>query len=88
MTDDAPETVGVSLDDQVLFRLREGRCPVVSPDTVTRVSYELGISVIHTGTVWALGYVDGEEALELDDGTIVLAADIDPESFTLMRAES
>lgn len=88
MTDYAPEPIIIALDDQVVFRLREGRSPVVYSDTITRVSYEIGINVIHTGTVWALGYVDNDEALELDDSTVVLLADIDPESFVLNRADS
>lgn len=88
MTDDSPKTIPIALDDQLLFRLREGRHPVVYPDTITRVSYEMGLNVIHTGVVWALGYVDDDEALELDDGTIVLATDIDPNSLIVGQVQS
>lgn len=71
--------------DEIFFRLREGRRPVIYPDTVVRVSYEIGVNVMHTGTVWALGYIGSTEALELDDGTVVLVADIDPESVAVNR---
>lgn len=44
------------------------------------MSYEVGISVLHTGSVWALGYAEEAEALALDIGTVVAIADIDPDS--------
>ena len=81
------DTITIRIDDEVLFRLREGRRPQVYPDAVTRVSYEIGVSVPHIGTVWALGELDGVEALELDDGTVVAAADIDPESVVVNGPE-
>jgi hypothetical protein len=81
MTDTTDSTITIRIDDEVVFRLHKGRRPHVYPDTVTRVSYEIGVSVLHIGTVWALGYLDEAEALELDDGTVVVVADIDPESF-------
>lgn len=77
------EVITIHVDDEVLFRLHEGRRPLVYADTVISVSYDIGISVLHTGTVWRLGYLDGVEALELDDGTCVAIADIDPDSFVL-----
>lgn len=80
---ETPDTITVRLYEEVLFRLHEGRKPFVYPSTVIRVSYEIGVNVLHTGTVWALGHVQGAEAIELDDGTVVLAADIDPDSIVV-----
>lgn len=80
MTDATDNTITIRVEDELLFRLHEGRHPLVYPDTVTRVSYEAGISVLHLGIVWGIGDLDGTEALELDDGTVVAAADIDPDS--------
>jgi len=87
------EVITIHVEDNVLFRLHVGRRPLVYPDAVVRISYEIGVDVLHTGTIWDLGYLDGVEALELDDGTCVAIADIDPDSFVLnptaaMREES
>jgi hypothetical protein len=70
----------------VLFRLREGTRPLVYPDTITRVSYEIGVDVLHTGAIWAAGYLKDVEVLELDDTTVVAIADIDPDSFVVNRS--
>jgi hypothetical protein len=78
--------VTVSVGDDVLFRLHEGTQPLACPDTITRVSYEVGISVIHIGTVWVLGYYNDVEALELEDGTVVALEDIDPRSVVVTPA--
>lgn len=72
-----PEEVAVRVDDEVVFRLHEGRRPLVYPDTVTRVAYETGFSVTHAGTVWAIGLVNDVQVLELDDSTVVVGTDID-----------
>lgn len=85
---DTPETITIRIDDEVLFRLHEGRCPLVYPDMVTRVSYETGVNVLHIGTVWAVGELDGVEALELDDCTVVAVADIDPDSVVVSPTAS
>jgi hypothetical protein len=77
------EPITIYTDDEVLFRLREGRRPLVYSDTMARVSYETGISVMHMGTVWAVREVDGVEAFELDDGTVVAVADVDPASVAI-----
>lgn len=77
------EIITIGIDDEMLFRLQEGRRPLVYADTVTRVSYEIGVNVLHIGTVWALGYLDDVEAVELDDGTIVAIGDIDVESVVV-----
>jgi len=77
------ETITVAVDDEVLFKLHAGRRPLVYPDTLVRISYETGIDVLHVGTIWAIGELDGTPALELDDGTVVAIADIDPDSTAL-----
>lgn len=79
-------TITLRIDDEVLFRLYDGRQPLVFSDTVARVSYDTGVSVLHIGTVWAFGYVNGAEALELDDSTVVAVADIDPASVVISPA--
>jgi hypothetical protein len=76
-------TITLRIDDEVMFRLRKGRQPLVFPDTVARVSYDMGVGVIHMGVLWALGHVDGVEAIELDDGTVVAVADIEPDSVVI-----
>jgi hypothetical protein len=88
MTDATDPTITIHVDDEVLFRLREGAHPLVYPDTITRVSYEIGVDVLHTGAVWAAGYLDDVEVLELDDTTVVAIADIDPDSFVINREAS
>jgi hypothetical protein len=80
MNDKTDHTTTIRVDDEVLFRLSEGRIPLVYSDTVARVSYATGVNVLHTGTVWAFGEFEGIEALELDDGTVVALADIDSDS--------
>ncbi|RII93286.1 hypothetical protein [Clavibacter californiensis] len=85
---EAAQTITIHVDDEVLFRLREGRHPLVYSDTVARVSYDMGIGVLHMGTLWNFGLVDGAEAIELDDGTVVAVADIDPKSLAVNRAGS
>lgn len=80
---DTTDTITIRIDDEVLFRLREGRRPLVCPDMVVRTSYETGIDIVHIGTVWAVGELDGIEVLELDDSTVVAAADIDPDSVVV-----
>lgn len=85
MTDATDPTITIHVDDEVLFRMREGRHPLVYSDTITRVSYEIGVDVLHTGAVWAVGYLDNVEVLELDDTTVVAIADIDPDSFVINR---
>ena len=67
--------------DEVLFRLRDGQRPLVYPDTTARVSYDMGVNVLHIGTVKRIGTLDGIEACALNDGTIVAIADIDPDSM-------
>ena len=84
---DPTDTVLIGMDDRVLFRLLEGRRPLVYPDTVTRVSYEIGINVLHTGTVWAVGYAGDAEAFELDDGTIIAVDDVDAVSLVVTPSE-
>jgi hypothetical protein len=84
MTD---QTITIRIDDEVLFRLHEGRRPLAYPDMVTRVSYDMGVNVLHVGTVWALGFADEAEAFELDDGTLVAVADVDPESIVVNPTE-
>ena len=88
MTDATDSTITVRVDDDIVFRLREGRRPLVYPDSITRVSYESGIGVIHTGTVWRFGEAGGVKAVELDDGTVVAVADIDPESVSVEPPDS
>lgn len=78
--------ITVSVGDDILFRLYEGARPLACPDTITRVSYEIDISVIHIGTVWVLGYFNDVEALELEDGTVVAVEDIDPRSVVITPA--
>jgi hypothetical protein len=80
---DTPDTITIRIGDEVLFRLHEGRRPLVYPDMVTRVSYETGVNVLHIGTVGAVGELDGVGALELDDSTLVAVADIDPDSVVV-----
>lgn len=75
------QTITIRVDDEVLFRLREGCRPLVYPDMITRISYDTGISVLHMGTVWGIGELDGVMALELEDSTIVAADDVDPDSL-------
>ena len=84
MTD---QTISIRVDDEVLFRLHEGRRPLAYSDMVTRVSYDMGVNVVHVGTVWALGFVDDVEAFELDDGTLVAVADVDPTSIVVNPTE-
>lgn len=79
--------VTIHVDDELLFRLIAGRRPLVYPDTLTRVSYESGVSVLHGGAVWAIGLHHGVEAFELGDGTIVAAADVDLESCVVNPKE-
>ncbi|MEZ0141045.1 hypothetical protein AB1285_04325 [Microbacterium sp. NRRL B-14842] len=76
-------TITIRVDDEVLFRLREGCRPLVYPDMISRVSYDTGMNVLHAGTVWAIGELEGVMALELDDSTIVAADDIDPDSVVV-----
>ena len=82
------DSITIRVDDEVLFRLREGQLPLVYADITTRVSYEIGVSVSHLGRVWAIGYLDDAEALELDDGTVVMLADIAPESVVVNSPEA
>jgi hypothetical protein len=76
-------TITIRVDDELLFRLYEGRRPLVYSDMIARVSYETGVNVLHVGTVWAVGYMGDVNALELDDSTIVAIADIDPDSVVV-----
>ena len=85
---DTTDTITIRIDDEVLFRLRDGRRPLVYPDLVARVSYETGVNVLHIGTVWAVRELHGVEALELDDSTVVAVADIDPESIVVSPTAS
>lgn len=77
------DTITIRLDDEVLFRLHNGCHPLAYPDTIVRVSYDTGVNVLHIGTIWAIGELDGVEAIELEDGTVLAIADIDPDSFVL-----
>ena len=76
-----PSQTVIRHGDEVLFRLRDGRRPLVYSDSISRVSYDMGVNVLHIGTVDGIGTLDGIEALELGDGTIVDIADIDPDSM-------
>lgn len=80
------QQVTIHVDDAVLFRLREGALPLVYCDTVARAAYDVGMGVLHVGTLWSFGLVDGVEAIELDDGTVVALADIDPDSLVVTPA--
>lgn len=80
MSKDPSRTV-ICHGDEILFRLRDGRRPLVYPDTTARVSYDIGVNVLHIGTVEGIGTRDGIEACALNDGTIVAIADIDPDSM-------
>ncbi|MBM7025043.1 hypothetical protein [Clavibacter zhangzhiyongii] len=79
--------ITIHVDDVVLFRLREGRHPLVYSDTLARVSYDMDVGVLHMGTLWNFGLVGDVEAIELDDGTVVALADIDPKSLAVNPAQ-
>lgn len=88
MTDNTTEAEGeersVHVGDDILFSLLAGRLPLAYPDMMTRVSYEVGVGVIHIGTVWVLGTLeDGTKALELEDGTLVAIDDIDLDTIVI-----
>ncbi|MFT3799462.1 hypothetical protein [Microbacterium sp.] len=82
-TPEATPEIVISHGDEVLFRLRDGARPLEAQTTV-RVSYELGVNVIHMGTVEGIGYYDGPDgtpAFALDDGTVIAVEDVDWESM-------
>jgi len=95
MTDNTTEAEGstaVRVGEAVIFRLQDGARPLEYPEqsTVLRVSYDMGVNVIHTGTIAGIGYYggpDGPPALALDDDTVVALDDIDADSFTALSPE-
>lgn len=49
-------------------------------NAATRISHDLGRSVVHVGVMWGMRYYSGLPAMELEDGTVIAIADVDPDS--------